>query len=379
LKIAIDASALSTPANGIGRYVSSLLSAMLSAGSGHEWLLYGRDGNIVPPRGPRCDAVRVRADHMPVHAGRLLSLGTSQPVWAARDCPDVFWGPAHRLPIHLPRTTARVVTIHDLCWLRAPGTMRLMTRWIDRVSMPRAVQYADRVIAVSSSTRDDLAASFPRATDRLRVVYEAGSLMPKAGTLDRLHAIGIRRPFILFVGTLEPRKNLVRLVEALARLPGTGKAGEATLVLAGALGWHHEPVSGLARRLGVETRLRHLGKVDDATLATLYTHAEFLVMPSLYEGFGLPILESLSQGTPVLHGDNSSMPEVAGKAGVAVDAFDVDSIAQGMTRLLSDHALLASVASHAREQAARFSWERAARETLAVFEEAAAARQARMA
>jgi glycosyltransferase involved in cell wall biosynthesis len=305
------------------------------------------------------------SDGLPAHSGRIVSLFTSQPRWAARRLPDVFWGPAHRLPWPLPPATARVVTIHDLCWLRAPRTMRASTRWLDRVLMPRSLRQADRIIAVSQATHAALAAAFPDVADRLVVVHEAAEDLPAPG------APVIAGAYVLCVGTVEPRKNLARLFEAFARVDTP-----ARLVLAGARGWGTEAPEAMARRAGIAERFIWLGEVGDATLASLYRHATLLALPSLYEGFALPLLEALAHGIPVLHGDNSAMPEVAGDAGAGVDATSVDSIAAGLARLLGDEAFRGALAARARSQAAKFSWDRAARETLAVFGEALAARQA---
>ena len=361
MRIAVDASALSGPGSGIARYLRALLARAVP-GSPHAWELYGR----TPAAG--FEGACQLSDGLPTHSGRIVSLFTSQPRWAARRRPDLFWGPAHRLPWRLPRATARVVTVHDLCWLRAPRTMRASTRWLDRLLMPRALHQADRIIAVSHATRDALAAAFPALADRLVVVHEAAETLPAPA------APVIAGPYVLCVGTVEPRKNHARLFEAFARVDTP-----ARLVLAGARGWGTDAPGAMARRAGIAERVTWLGEVDDATLASLYRHAALLAIPSLYEGFALPVLEALAHGTPVLHGDNSSMPEVAGDAGLGVDANSVDSIAAGLSRLLGDDALRADLAARARPQAARFSWERATRETLAVFEDALAARQARKA
>jgi glycosyltransferase involved in cell wall biosynthesis len=358
LKIAVDASARSGQ-GGIARYLRALLPRAIALG-GHEWLLYARQPL------PGLAGATVRADGWPPDAGRIASLLGSQPHWARRDRPDLFWGPAHRLPVGLPAGTARVVTIHDLCWLEAPATMRRATRWLDRLLMPRALRQADRVIAVSHATRDTLVRAFPSVAGRIVVVSEACEALPPAG------APRVEGRYVLAVGTVEPRKNLTRLIEAFARVPTT-----ARLVLAGGRGWGMEQPEAIAARAGIAARFTYLGAVADDELAALYRDASLLAMPSLYEGFGLPLLEALSCGTPVLYGDNSSMPEVAGDAGLAVDASSVESIAEGIARLLHDDALRHRLAARATAQAAKFSWDRAARETLAVFDQAIAERRAR--
>lgn len=360
MKIAVDASSLAG-LGGIARYLRALLPRLMAL-EGHDWVLYSRQPL------PQFSTARVRADGWPANAGRIASLFGSQPRWTRRDRPDLFWGPAHRLPVGLPAATAQVVTIHDLCWLEAPATMRPATRWLDRLLMPQALRQADRVIAVSGSTRDCLARVFPQVAARVSVVHEACEAIPPPGIVKP-----VAQPFVLVVGTVEPRKNLARLFEAFARL-----TTPARLVLAGARGWGTDAPESMAKRAGIADRFSYLGAVDDATLSSLYRHASLLAMPSLYEGFGLPLLEALSCGTPVLYGNNSSMPEVAGDAGLAVDATSVDAIAQGITCLLGDEALRTRLAARARAQAAKFSWDRAALETLAVFEAAVAARRDRM-
>jgi glycosyltransferase involved in cell wall biosynthesis len=182
----------------------------------------------------------------------------------------------------------------------------------------------------------------------------------------------------LFVGTLEPRKNLARLLEAFSRLK-PNEAGGAVLAVAGGAGWGGVDVDDLILKWGLQGRVRKLGYVSDQQLATLYAHALFLAMPSLYEGFGLPLLEAMSRGVPVLTSDISSMPEVAGDAGVLVSPHDVDSIAKGMATLLGDAAFRLELASRAVDSAFRFNWDRAAQETMNTFEEAIAVRKQKLA
>jgi glycosyltransferase involved in cell wall biosynthesis len=369
MRIAVDAGALAQPGNGIARYLRAMLEHLLPLAPQHHWTAYARArlhfGAVMTPL-QQCH------DHLPAGLGRVAALATTLPWWTARDRPDLFWGPAHRLPLYLPPTTARVVTIHDLCWREAPQTMRATTRRLDAWLMPRALRAADRVIAVSQATADDLRTAFPDVAARVVVVPEAATALPTPGTRASLEAFGIDRRYVLFVGTLEPRKNLPRLLQAFARVaPGT------LLVLAGGRGWGDAALRGALAAAGVGERVRVLGAVDDARLATLYRHAHCLALPSLYEGFGLPLLESLAQGTPVLTADRASMPELAGSAGLCVDPYSVDAIANGLARLLDDAALHARLAAAATAQAARYSWASAARATLTVFEDAVRTRAAR--
>ena len=159
LHVAVDAGAVGGR-NGVARYLAALLPRMIEAGAGgFVWSLYGRDLRTLADAG--FGQVSRRGDRLPRDLGRIVSLFTSQPRWSRVDRPDLFWGPAHRLPAWLPERTARVVTIHDLCWLEVPETMRAVTRGLDRWLMPRALRQADRAIAVSRSTRDAIVGAFP--------------------------------------------------------------------------------------------------------------------------------------------------------------------------------------------------------------------------
>lgn len=371
--IALDASALSPGGAGIGRYLAALLPRMMRlAGDQVAWHLYARDAEAA-----RASCVglahRVRADRMPVHAGRVLSLFSSQPVWLRRDRPDVFWAPAHRLPFFVPSATASVLTVHDLCWLKAPHTMRRTTRWLDRALMGPAVARADAVIAVSRATAHDLVERFPAVRDRVSVIHEAAERLPGPEPREALDARLSTERYFLFVGTAEPRKNLVRLLEAYAeaarRLPDFPR-----LVLVGRRGWGEASPREAARRLGLGTQVVFVGDVTDAALASLYAHAVAVVMPSLYEGFGLPLVEAMAHGTPVLTSDVAAMREIAGDAGLLVDPTSVVSIAQGLGRLASDEGLRARLARAATARGREFDWDRAAADTLAVLLRAARGR-----
>jgi glycosyltransferase involved in cell wall biosynthesis len=276
----------------------------------------------------------------------------------------------------MPSGLATVATIHDLVWRHAGQTMRPLNRWLDQTLMPHAVRNSDRVIAVSASTAADIECEMPFAAGKVRAIPLGAAELGEPGPRESLAALGLSGPYFLFVGTLEPRKNLGRLLEAWSRLP-PGLAGDAVLAVAGGAGWGGVDVQAMILRLGLQDRVRVLGFVSDKQLATLYAHAVFLAMPSLYEGFGLPLLEATSRGVPVLTSDIASMPEVAGYAGVLVSPLDVDSIAGGLAQMVGDPKFRAELAARTSASAQRFSWDRSARRTMEVFEEAIEARQAR--
>lgn len=178
---------------------------------------------------------------------------------------------------------------------------------------------------------------------------------------------------MLFVGTLEPRKNLKRLLTAYSGLEESIR-DQAMLVIAGGKGWGREDVVARIKDIGLTNQIKSLGYVDESTLSTLYANALFLAMPSLYEGFGLPIVEAMVYGTPVLTANNSSMPEVAGNAGLLVDALNIDSIRTGLAQMIGNAELRSSLAANAKKNVARFNWDESARQMIGVFENAIHAR-----
>jgi len=371
MKVGIDARLLAEPVAGIGRYTAELTGELVKQ-PGSFFLYSASPIRVGDWRRPN---VTLRAARCRRRAAKMLWSQTCLPYWAARDRVDVFWGTAHRLPRYLAASVARVVTIHDLVWKYAGDTMRLLSRWVERRLMPEAVRLADRIIAVSVSTAKDLEAEYPEARGRVRVVYPGASALPAPLGREALAALGIERPYVLFVGTLEPRKNLRRLLRAYAWVDEAVRRRHQ-LVLAGGRGWGGVDIRALVRDAGLnEGQVVVTGYVDDRQLATLYAHARFLAMPSLYEGFGLPLVEAMAFGVPVLTSNRSSMPEVAGGAGVLVDPLDERSIAAGLLALLTDEAHRERLAAEAQARARRFTWWKAAQETWAVLEEAVAERR----
>jgi glycosyltransferase involved in cell wall biosynthesis len=368
--IALDATSLRAEAYGIGRYTRNLLARMVALRPEWQWICYAHQD---VHQGDTPDGTLLRRCWVGGHIGRLTALGVCFPSWLALDRPHLFWGPAHRLPLWLPADTARVVTIHDLVWKRAPETMRGVTRALDSLLMPRALRKADRAIAVSNATASDIADFFPEAKHKVSVVLVGASRLPDPQPVEGLEAMGVKKPYVLFVGTLEPRKNLPRLLEAFAALP-IDLAGGVKLVIAGTKGWGTDEISQQLARWELGNRVRLVGRVRDEELATLYRHAICLAMPSLYEGFGSPLVEAMSLGTPVLTSSVSSMPEVAGEAGILVNPLDVRSITEGLARIIGIPPLREDLRAKTRAQAAKFCWDQAAEMTLKVFETAMAER-----
>ncbi len=288
----------------------------------------------------------------------------------ARHRPDVLFVPAHVVPAIHPRHT--VVTIHDLGYRHFPEAHRAASRRYLDWSTRWSVRAARRVIAVSAATRDDLVAMLHVPSRKIAVVHHGVrpvTYLPDdavGATLDRL---GIARPYVLFLGTVQPRKNLRRLIGAFQQVVAAGLPH--TLVIAGQMGWLMAAMRTEVDTLGLTDRIHCTGYIADDDLPALYAGADAFAFPSLYEGFGMPALEALAYGVPVLAANTTSLPEIVGDAGLLVDPLDEAAIGTALVQLLTDEPLRARLIQRGPAQAARFSWEQCARETLAVLEGAA--------
>ena len=372
MKIGVDARLLSRPLTGIGRYTLEMCRA-LSKEANISLYLYS-PAPIHPEVVINLGSANIRTGNLNNILLRQLWTESYLPLWAKKDGVDVFWGPAHRLPRWLPRDLARVVTIHDLVWKYAGDTMRPLSRVLERYQMPAAILAADAVVADSKATADAVKEEFFINPNKLSVVPLGASLAVNAASFEVLKERGINRPYFLFVGTLEPRKNLIRLLTAYSYLSDSIK-DQATLVIAGGTGWGGIDINDTVADLGLGKYVRILGYVDESILATLYANALFLAMPSVYEGFGLPLVEAMVRGSPVLTSNNSSMPEVAGNAGLLIDPLDTQSIKNGLEELISNHNVRGALADNARANVTRFNWDNAAKQLVSVFEKAIAGRE----
>lgn len=376
--IGIDASrALRARRTGTERYSLEIIRHLLALpeATEHRWRLYADapdvDGLLTADL-PHTDNVEQR-----VLPGRRLWTHRSLAQEVTRRRPDVLFVPAHVIPLALPssRLPASVVTIHDLGYHAFPETHTYWQRRIIEAGTRWSVGVARRVIAVSQATADDLEAIYRVPAERIRVIYEAAAqttiVLPEQIEAVRVRH-GLVRPYALFVGTIQPRKNVARLLDAYGWLyRNTAIAWD--LVFAGAPGWLSDSLYEQAASLGLAQQVHFLGYVTDDDLPALISGACFFSFPSLFEGFGLPVLEAQSYGVPVLTSNNSSLPEVAGDAALLVDPTDVDAIANAMLRLSQDEVLRQQLIEAGYANVKRFSWEKAARETMAVLREAAAA------
>jgi glycosyltransferase involved in cell wall biosynthesis len=276
-----------------------------------------------------------------------------------------------------------VVFVHDLAFRMTPAEVPWQQRLYFGLVLPPALRNAAAVLVPSESTRRDLLALYrvPGLESRVEVIEEGLSPFPPAGPLPE----GIEPGFILAVGTVEPRKNYPRLLAAFRQLRGrhgalpfiiNGRPGVPQLVIAGRPGWNY---GDTLQRIAHEPGVRYLNHVDEATLTALYQSASVLAFPSLYEGFGLPLLEAMSHGVPAVVGAAGALPELALGAAIAVKPDDVTAIAGGLERLLSDASLRQKLGEEGRRRAASYTWDNAAERTLAVLRRAGGKSQRRVA
>lgn len=364
LTVAVDASRTTVARRtGTETYALQLIRALLALDTPHRYLLYFRDS---PP--PDLLPAVPHAEQRVIPAPRLWThFRFAAALWRAR--PDVTFVPSHALPLAFPGPA--VVTVHDLGYIyfpeAHPGLSRRYLDWSTRHSVRRAT----RVIADSLATSRDLAAHYGVPQDKISVVYPGvDATLARVIDGERLAAVraryGLPETYLLFVGTLQPRKNIARIVRGYARWRRDSGRDDIGLVLAGQQGWLYDPrwVEGVA---GV----RLPGYIDDADVAALYSGALALLFPSLHEGFGFPVLEAMRCGTPVITSSTSSLPEVAGDAALLVNPRDEVAIARAIERVVADAELRAALVARGYRQAGQFSWQRAAEQTVRVLELAA--------
>jgi glycosyltransferase involved in cell wall biosynthesis len=293
-----------------------------------------------------------------------------QPWTLGRIGADLVHGPAFVGPVLAP--CPAVVTIHDLSFLRFPALFRPANRLYLTVLTRLSARRARRLIAVSAETASEATRLLGVPAERIDVVYHGVDPIFRPLPAGEVAAFrqrrGLPERFVLFVGTLEPRKNLVRLVEAFARIcGGTDGRKRASLVLAGGKGWLYDELFARVEALGLEEQVVFPGYVAGDELPLWYNAATVLAYPSLYEGFGLPVLEAQACGTPVLTSNVSSLPEAAGGAALMVDPYDVEALAAGLHRLLVDESLRHELRERGLAHAGQFSWPRTAEETVRVY------------
>lgn len=355
--VAFDASLWDEPTTGIGLYTRCLASGLEERGVRLQRL--GARVSGEDPRG--------RMGRTAYVLGRLpQALRQSEaPLYHAL---GNFNLPLVRIP-----GKAYVVTVHDMIPLLMPETVSRAYRWQFRLWLARSVQVADRILCVSACTRDDLLARHPEAEEKVSVVYNGvdhvDRHVPDATTGDFLRSLSLPKRFVLYAGSLDVRKNVSLVLDALERLKARGKP--VALVLAGQSWFGSGAVETRVARMRSEGHdIRALGYQSEPVFFELMRRATVFAFPSKYEGFGLPPLEAMRLGTPAIVSTTGATPEVCGDAALAVRPDDADGLAEAMERLLGSDAERQHWSEAGKRQAARFTWARCADETLTAYEHA---------
>ncbi len=358
--IGFDATTLNGAKTGVGYYTSHLLTHLLAADTEHDYLLLSNRPIDGAP------------------GGRALSTRYTFPnrtVWMQGVLPALLHA-ERPLLCHftnsiapLPTSVPTVITIHDMTLSLFPRLHQVRKHLVARPIIPLAARRAAAIITVSQSARQDIIRLLHVPADKVHVIYEAAA--PHFQPVSTACAAAIREKYglpdriILYVGTIEPRKNLVRLVEAFARLRAAGLPHH--LLLVGQPGWHAQPLYQRIEALGLHDAVHFTGYVPTDDLVALYNLADVFAFPSLYEGFGLPIVEAMACGVPVVTSRRSSLGEIAGDAALTVDPYAVDELTAALESVLTQPPLAADLRERGLARAASLSWAEAARQTLAVY------------
>jgi glycosyltransferase involved in cell wall biosynthesis len=346
---------------GINSYIYQLLKHLGPIDSGHRYTVFLGERRFVE------EGLRLRYTRWPTYRpwARILWEQSMQPIALRRAGVDLLHAMAFVGPLAAP--CPFVVTIYDLSFLHHPEAFRPWNRWYLQNFSLLSARRARRVIAISESTKRDVVNWLKVAPDLVDVVYcgvdDIFQPLPAAQVDEFRQRRGLPEHFILFLGTLEPRKNVQTLIRAYARWR-KAEAGIPKLIIAGAKGWYYEQIFAEVESLGLAREIIFPGYVSQEELPLWYSAGDLFVYPSRFEGFGLPVLEAMACGVPVVTTNAASLPEVAGDAALLVAPGNESQLVEAMRRGLGDQTLRQEMISKGLAQAARFSWELAARRTL---------------
>ena len=373
MAIYIDIAAAVHGRAGLGRYAESLARALVAKDPERFALFFNRSGDVRPRPGlaglEGVPARSVRAGYKPwrmaVWLGQLARLSFDRLLPGA----ELYHATEHLLmPL---RRVPTVLTVHDLIFQMFPQHHKRLNYWYLNAALPLYCRRASAVIAVSEATKADLVRLYELDPAKITVIHEAAEPHFAPASPARIAAARSRYQlpdhYLLHVGTIEPRKNLDRLLEALHRLRAGGE--DVRLVVVGSKGWLYHSFFQQLEELALGDAVALAGYVPDADLPAVYSGARLAVLPSLYEGFGLPVLEAMACGTPVVCSHTASLPEVGGDAARYFDPTDVAAMAGAIQTVWTDQALQDTMRQAGLARAAGFSWARAADETLAVYDQ----------
>jgi len=365
--IGIDFRSALGQATGVGRYVRNLVWHMLEQGTGEQFVLFvdreGEEGSLPLDR----SNVSRRTLTLPALQNYFTWLQLRLPPSLWRRPVDLFHFPFYTMP--LLSIGPAVVTIHDLTFELHPEWFSRRSRLSTRRFARLAARRATAILTVSEWSKKDLVEIYAVDPQRVHVIYPAVGEWNDEGSRDSGESVarrlGVPGPFVLHVGSIHTRRNLARLLRAVARLRQAGE--DLAVILVGKVEYPYPDVARMIRDAGMSGAAVHAGYLPDADLKALYQEARVLAVPSLYEGFGLPGVEAMALGTPVVAANTSCFPEVLGDGALLVDPLDEEAIADAIRRAAQEGTEREALRARGRRRAARYSWERTAKETLAVY------------
>ena len=365
MRIAIDASTISTQ-GGPRTYLLGLLDAIMAIDHDNEYVVFYNDRCHLG-RFPRAKEV-VLPGRSPL--ARLWREHVLLPMACRREGAELLHCPKSAIPFFSPGCPV-VVTLHDLIPVKHPELEKRAAWLYWRLHMRRAAEKSDFIITISRWAKEEILAEYHVPEEKITIIMQSfdPSMLNPRDTADgeRIRSrYGLPAGYILYVGTIQPRKNLTTLIEAY-HLLRRDMPSAPPLVIVGRKGWLYDDLFARIRELGLIDDVLFTGFVSDEELPYLFDGAKVFVYLSLFEGFGRPPLEAMACGVPVLTSDTTAIPEVVGDAGLTVAPLDRVAVADALSRLLADHSLAAELINRGAEQARKFSWERAARETLDVY------------
>lgn len=367
MKIGVDLRGLlAAPATGVGQYAFNLLKELLQTEPDNEYVFFSSSAKplLLPPE--FLNQPRIRHCHLKL-PNKLFNFSlkffNGPQLDRLTGGPDVFWFPNLNF-WSLSQSCPAIITVHDLSFEKIPWAYSLKRRlWHQAVKPQKKLCRAKKLITVSHNTKNDLIKEYHLEPDKIEVIYPVLSELSKKTVLTGSFINSLPDKFLLFLGTLEPRKNIEGIIRAFANadLP------QYSLVIAGGRGWLYKRIYNLTRELNLEQRVKFLNYVTKAEKSVLLKRAALLIWPSFYEGFGFPPLEAMSAGCPVVSSANSSLPEVLGQAALLVDPYNIGEISRAIEQAVKDVRLREILIAKGLKQVKKYNSQESAKKMLKIF------------